>query len=320
MPDRSVLTRVGGSTQSADRPSVVVFGQVARDLVLLIEELPAPGGSVSVQQRREILGGKGANQAVGLVQLGTAVALVGVVGDDRAGEEVLAQARRDGIDVSCVVTRQAAATSLLVDVVDRNGQRRLLEDTPSEVLLTAEDVARAAELVTTADTVVVQSQQPGEAVLAALRLGREHNCRTVVDGAPDMRVVAEALALTDVLRADEEETRLLIGPGTADPLAAARKLLTAGPSMVLLAAGGAGNLVAWHGGHRLVPLSQARVVDRTGAGDVAVAVLVVALQDGRSPAEAAELAAAAQADTVQRLGGRPDLDRRSRDPGTNGSG
>ncbi|MBV9140496.1 MAG: hypothetical protein JO115_06220 [Pseudonocardiales bacterium] len=49
---------------------VVVVGQIARDLVLLVEELPAPGTGTAVRQRREMLGGKGANQAVGLAQLG----------------------------------------------------------------------------------------------------------------------------------------------------------------------------------------------------------------------------------------------------------
>lgn len=45
---------------------LVVVGQVARDLVLRIDQLPAAGGSVDVARRRELLGGKGANIAVGL--------------------------------------------------------------------------------------------------------------------------------------------------------------------------------------------------------------------------------------------------------------
>ena len=43
---------------------VVVVGQVGRDLVLTVAELPAEGGSADVLERQELLGGKGANQAV----------------------------------------------------------------------------------------------------------------------------------------------------------------------------------------------------------------------------------------------------------------
>ena len=47
-----------------------MFGQIARDLVLVVDEAPGPGQSASVRERREMLGGKGANQAVALAQLG----------------------------------------------------------------------------------------------------------------------------------------------------------------------------------------------------------------------------------------------------------
>ena len=57
--------------------TVVVVGQVARDLVLRVPVLPDAGGSTHVQERLEVLGGTGANQAVGLAQLDLPVALVG---------------------------------------------------------------------------------------------------------------------------------------------------------------------------------------------------------------------------------------------------
>ena len=49
---------------------IVVVGQIARDLVLVVDEVPGPGGTAPVRERREMLGGKGANIAVGLAQLG----------------------------------------------------------------------------------------------------------------------------------------------------------------------------------------------------------------------------------------------------------
>ncbi|PBJ29532.1 PfkB family carbohydrate kinase, partial [Mycobacterium avium] len=64
---------------------VVVIGQIGRDLVLRIDRPPTAGESATVLRREELLGGKGANQAVGLAQLGVPVALIGVVGDDQAG-------------------------------------------------------------------------------------------------------------------------------------------------------------------------------------------------------------------------------------------
>ena len=42
----------------------VVTGQLARNLVLGVDEVPEAGQSRPVRERREMLGGKGANQAV----------------------------------------------------------------------------------------------------------------------------------------------------------------------------------------------------------------------------------------------------------------
>ncbi|MFF0522439.1 PfkB family carbohydrate kinase [Actinomadura nitritigenes] len=118
---------------SGGGPDVCVVGQIARDLVLVVGEVPGPGGSARVRRRREMLGGKGANQAVGLAQLGMRPALAGVVGDDDAGRDALGQAVRDGIDVSAVVRREGARTGLIVDVVDGDGRWRHLEDLPPPV-------------------------------------------------------------------------------------------------------------------------------------------------------------------------------------------
>ncbi|MDI5982262.1 PfkB family carbohydrate kinase, partial [Amycolatopsis magusensis] len=59
---------------------VAVAGQIARDLVLELPELPPAGTAAAVRHRQETLGGKGANIAVSLAQLGASVSLIGVVG------------------------------------------------------------------------------------------------------------------------------------------------------------------------------------------------------------------------------------------------
>jgi ribokinase len=303
-------------------PDVVVVGQVGRDLVLRVPDLPPAGGSVAAAQRSEVLGGKGANQAVALAQLGVGVAVVGVVGDDRDGDDVLARAAADGVDVAGVRRRPGARTALLVDLVADGGTRRLVESVPQEVLLTADDVAAAGDAIAGCALLSVQLQTPGGAVRAAL--DRVPPTAVVVaDGAPaDDATRAAVLARADVLRADAAEAGLVLGrelSGTAEVRAAAAELLAAGPRLVRLAAGPDGDVVAWragpplvHGdawtdGELLVPLLGDPVVDPTGAGDASVAGLAAALLGGAAPEQAAWTAAAAAGLAVTSPGGRPAL-------------
>ncbi|MBY3555277.1 carbohydrate kinase [Modestobacter lapidis] len=296
--------------------SVVVVGQVGRDLVLQVDRLPDAGGSAPVRGRREVLGGKGANQAVALVQLGRPAALLGVVGADAAGDQVLAEAVADGLDVSGVARRPGVATALLLDLVETGGVRRLLEDVPDAALLTAADVAAAAPLLDRAPAVLLQLQQPGDAVRAALAHA-PGGALLVADGAaaePGTR--AAVLAAVDVLRADASEARAWVDgdlAGLDDVRAAARELCGRGPRVVSLAAGEDGDLTVWAGPdggleEQLVPLLGAEPVDPTGAGDTIVAALTAALLRGAGPRTAAWEAGAAAALTVARAGGRPRLD------------
>lgn len=293
---------------TGNRSTVIVVGQIARDLVLRVEKAPDAGGSEDVSERRELLGGKGANQGVGLAQLGADVVLVGVVGQDAAGDMALAEARESGLDTRHVVRR--GTTALLVDVVDGDGTPRLLEHVPHDQLLTAHDVERALAAFATADTVSLQLQQPASALLVAARAAKEHGARVVLDGAlaegPERD---ELLSLTDVLRADAKEAQLLTGEtidSVDDARRAARDLLRAGPEVVALGTSG-GDLVAWEGGHVYLEHESDEIVDPTGGGDAFVAGLIVALRDGASPEQAAQLAHRAASSTVLRLGGRPDL-------------
>jgi ribokinase len=172
---------------------VVVAGQLARDLVLVVDDVPEAGQSRRVRERREMLGGKGANQAVAVAQLGLRPALIAVAGDDEADSRLLEQAMRDGIDVSAVIIREGTATGLITDIVDAAGHWRYLEDLPPSVLLSERDVRTGARLFDGARWASVQLQQPAAAVLTAAVLARQAGYRVLLDGAPPDGADKEAL-------------------------------------------------------------------------------------------------------------------------------
>jgi ribokinase len=298
---------------SSRRDTIAVVGQVARDLVLCVADAPGPGGSATVLERRELLGGKGANQSVALAQLGVPVALVGVVGADEVGDRLLAQARTDGVDVTHVVRRAGATTGLVVDVVDRHGDWRYLEDLPADVSLTEADIAAAAPALLAALGTIVQLQQPSRAALAAARRTHEAGGFVVLEGSPaDDERRDELLATADVLRADAKEAGLLVGAelrDTGDVVHAAQELLTRHQLSLVAFGAPDGDVFVWPDGGVAFGHGDAEVVDTTGAGDAATAALVSVLCRGGDPAEAAALAVAAAGATVAHPGGRPDLAR-----------
>ncbi|GIE93392.1 PfkB family carbohydrate kinase [Paractinoplanes rishiriensis] len=272
--------------------TATVVGQLARDLVVTVDRLPAAGTSAAATGRREQLGGKGANQAVALAQLGVRPALVAVAGDDVIGDVLLAQARADGIDTRPVIRRRGALTGLIVEILEEGGDWRYVEHLPPEVLLTESDVEAARSVIAAADAVLVQLQQPRAAALAAARIAHEAGRLVVLDGAvEDERI----LAFADVLRADAREAKGLN-----------RETLAAGPSLLALAEPD-GNALIWPDGEIKIPLGQGPVVDTTGGGDSFTAALTEALLRGLPYPEVAKRAGAASGSTVAHVSGRPQL-------------
>lgn len=291
------------------RSRVVIVGQVCRDLVCAIGNVPSAGGAAEVVSRLEMLGGKGANQAVAMAQLDLRPTLTGVLGDDECGARLRMDLRRDGVDDSYVVCREGRPTGLVVSVV-QGGRWRYLEDLPADLLVGVADVGRAEPAIANAGTVVCQCQQPLDALLRAAELARKGGARVVLDGAPPQGLPDELVVGADALRADDREAAGLLGrrlDNAGEAADAARELVASGSSFVALAAGEEGNAFAWPGGDLCVPLAEGPVVDSTGAGDAMVAAIVFGLAACWPYPAIARAAARAAAMTVSRLGGRPAL-------------
>ncbi|MEV8506423.1 PfkB family carbohydrate kinase [Actinoplanes sp. NPDC051475] len=284
-------------------PVAAVVGQLARDLVLSVDAVPGAGEAGDATGRREQLGGKGANQAVALAQLGVRPRLVAVAGDDVIGDVLLDQARRDGIEVTAVVRRRDTLTGLIVELLESDGTWRYVQHLPEAVLLTEHDVEAAHAVIAGADAVLVQLQQPPAAALAAARIGHDAGRLVVLDGVPEERR-DDLLAAADVVRADDREARLLLGDEPT--VENARSLLDQGPRLLALGVGD-GNLFVWRDGDLRLPLTDEKVVDTTGGGDAFTASLTASLLRGEDPATAARWAVAASGATVGHPSGRPDL-------------
>lgn len=301
-------TQATGTLPNSGR--IVVVGQAARDLVLLVGDLPAEGRSAPVLQRRERLGGKGANIAVGIRQLNGDLepVLVAVLGNDEAGEMAHGEAIESGIDTTNVVHR--GRTALLLDLVTEAGDRRLLEDVPSESLLSTGDIAGSAPSFQDAGIVILQLQQPPEALIKAAHQAADAGAAIVLDGAVEGTARDSLLGMASLVRADAHEARLLTGievEGRQDAIRAAARVLAAGPKLAAIEVPNKGDLLVWQDGDAFYPHEKSRAVDPTGAGDAFIAGLVTGLRRGYGPRETGQLAARAASMTVNVLGGRPDL-------------
>ncbi len=250
---------------SSPELDLLVVGDANPDVLVLGGDVtPAFGQQEKlVASMSLVTGGSAAITAVAAARLGCRVALAAAVGDDPAGEFMLAQLDRAGVDTSAVAVRPGGATGMTV-ALSRGTDRAILTAAGVMASLTAADVpagllAAARHVHVSAYFLVAESLGPGLAGL--LRAARAGGAATSLDTNWDPSGrwrdphLSAALDLVDLLLPNEAETLALAGRPDLDAAVAA--LTAAGPALAvklgargaLCAAGSGGWLAtAGHGG------------------------------------------------------------------------
>lgn len=293
-------------------PGVVCTGNIVMDVLVRPADEITWGGTRWVDAITESLGGNGANTSATLGKLGVPVTLLGAVGDDAFGEAALARLRECGVNTGSIQTL-GAGTAASVALVRSDGARAFLHQPGVSRLLFSHppDLAAAAAGATrlhVANPFAVthlRSYAP-QLLAAARKLGLATSLDTAWDALGEwMAVLGPSLPLVDLLFTNEDEARMLTGTG--EPEEAARRLRQQGASVVVIKLGGQGCAIYSADEHCRIPAFAVRAVDTTGAGDCFAGGLLAALQRGYNLRDAAQVANALGALSVQCLGATSGL-------------
>ncbi len=301
--------------------AIVVLGGLNYDFVLQADRLPRPGETMEGRRFYTSGGGKGANQAVAAARLadpGTAVRLIGRVGDDAEGRALLALLDGDGVDCAGVATDPAARSGVAMIVLDAEGENTVLAVYGANARCGEAELVALERALPRAAVLLVQQEIPLSLTAAAMRLARAQGVRVVLDPAPVRPELPEGFhALADILTPNQGEAEALIrGPGggpasSAPEVAAALRDRGIANVIVTLAADGAVLADAGGGPVTTVPGHRVRPVASVGAGDAFNGALAVALGEGRPIGAAAAFANAAAALSVTQPGVQEAMPQRA---------
>jgi ribokinase len=280
---------------------IALVGSINLDILVGVDRHPAPGETVLGDDRQELPGGKGANQAVAAARLGAEVAFVGRVGDDDAGRRLRDGLAAEGVDVTHVRVDADAPTGLALIAVDRAGENTIVVSSGANARVSAADVEAAREVLANAAVTLVQHEVPEDAVAAAIAGA---GGTVVLNPAPARPIVAPV----DVLVPNRGELEALAGRA-GDPVELARSLDAARAVVVTL--GSEGAVVIEGSRVERIPAPRVDAVDTTGAGDAFCGALAQALDAGADLVEAARWAVRAAAASVTKPGAQGGLPRRA---------
>jgi D-beta-D-heptose 7-phosphate kinase/D-beta-D-heptose 1-phosphate adenosyltransferase len=287
-----------------------VIGQVNR----ISPEAPVP--VVKFQHEEFRLGGA-ANVAHNIRKLGGSVSLLGVLGSDDAGTQLLAELKRASIDPSDVFSERERTTTRKLRVVTSRNQQVARIDYETDKALSRDIVDKLSALlksqIATADVIVVSDYLKGllnQELMAELLLSaKDHGVPVFVDPkAPHLNWYSGCSLMTPNHHEAEKATGMRIQ--TEDEArAAASTLQTSVPCTSVLITRGEhgmwltdGSLPGADRVESALPTTAREVSDVTGAGDTVIAMMALSVAAGANLSEAAELANHAAGIVVGRFG------------------
>ena len=106
---------------------ILVMGSLNMDFAVYVDEVPAEGRTVLANRSERIPGGKGANQAYAAGWLGAEVAMIGAVGGDESGRELIENLNRVNVNTDAVSQIAGAPTGYShISINWRKGKRTIV--------------------------------------------------------------------------------------------------------------------------------------------------------------------------------------------------
>ncbi|WP_305960508.1 ribokinase [Bacillus safensis] len=282
---------------------IVVVGSCSMDLVVTSNKRPNAGETVLGESFKTVPGGKGANQAVASARLGADVYMVGRVGDDAYGQDILSNLQAQGVRTSYMkpVTEIESGTAHIIlaegdnsIVVVKGANNEVTPDYVIDALSTIDDIGM----------VLIQQEIPEETVESVCSICSEKEITVILNPAPARKVSKQVLEQAAYITPNEHEAILMFDDLPIEDA------LRQYPNKLLITEGKNG--VRYFDGSKevLVPGVPVEAVDTTGAGDTFNGALAVALTEGKSLYDALAFANLAASMSVTKFGAQGGMPTR----------
>lgn len=280
---------------------ITVVGSINMDLVVRTARFPKQGETALGDLYMTVPGGKGANQAVAAARLGAAVHMVGAVGTDAFGDELLRNLEAESVGTASV--KRVEGTSGIANILLSDGDNRIIVVPGANHSLSVQEMDTFEGQLKDSDIVVLQLELPIPVVQRTLEICHQHGVPTILNPAPADGFTEGFLPYATYLTPNETEAEELFGPQWENTLEQY-------PNRLVVTLGSKGARYYDGQKHVLVEGFQTEAADTTGAGDTFNGALAVALEEAMPFEAAVRFANAAASLSVEKFGAQGGMPER----------
>lgn len=287
-----------------EKNAVTIVGSINYDIILKQKRLPEIGETFTADSVTFCGGGKGANQAVQCAKLGLESYMVGKVGNDQFGTELIANMKKYGLNTDYVSQANTNTGLGIVNAIS-DGSVVATIAKGANYSMTVEDIDQVEGLFKKSKIVILQLEIPKDVVEYTIKKAKEYNCYVILNAAPASEIDVNCLKLVDCLVVNETEASFYAGERVSSLREAEMvcdKLFLYTNNLLIITLGEKGSIL--YDGKKTIqiPCQTVEVVETTGAGDSYTGALAYGLMNEWPIEKIGELASIVSSRTVTKIG------------------
>jgi sugar/nucleoside kinase (ribokinase family) len=257
---------------------IIGIGACALDMIAKIKHFPEPDEKIDAESYVYLPGGVTGNYITGVARLGVPAGFVGAIGNDSAGETLLQDFEKEGVDTSMIKIKDTTSSAVNFIMVTENGERVIIQS-PYMIktqLKVPEDIdLKLIQGVKLIHTTAIHKDVSEYIIKAA----KKNNPDIIISFELEKQVavqygyeeIEKFLDLVDILI--PQKLGIMELTGKNDPTVAAKILLGKKPNLKIIAVtlGSDGCVISTRNGEKIeqktYPAYNIKPIDTTGAGD-----------------------------------------------------
>lgn len=247
------------------------------DMVIKVKSMPKEGETILADGIKKISGGKGANQAIAAARMGSKVYIIGRVGKDENGHNLINKMVEDGVNVNNVLIDDKEATGTAIITVNDNGNNSIIVISGANMSISSEQVMKAEEVIKRSDICAAQLETQVNSLKLVFKLAKKYGRFTILNPSPAKKLDEELIENTDIMVPNETEMLSLSGVQVYDLKSAEKaseKFIRRGMKAVIITLGEKGAVIVTKYKSELIPAYKVKAIDTTAAGDSFLGTLV----------------------------------------------
>ena len=182
---------------------IIVFGSINMDLVVYSDKQPTKGETILGNSFETFQGGKGANQAVAVAKLGLPVSLIGKVGNDVFGDELLENLNRETVDTSMIVRHEGPSGVAFIYVFEQTSENHIIVISGSNKEVKSNQISDKE--LSTSDVLISQLEVPPSEIEDLFIRAKNSGIYRILNIAPALEISKNLIRETDLLVMNESE-------------------------------------------------------------------------------------------------------------------